>query len=136
MYDIGEYTFSKYKVVWKALASGMISSVISSINHELLGNKLVIPDHNVLMTPFNTREEAHYLCGILNSKIVNDFVVAYISWFYSSHILEHINIPDFDKTNNDHLLISNISEKAHKVGQLTPAEQQKLNDLVASILTK
>ena len=136
LYDIGEYTFSNYKVVWKALASGMISSVISSIDHELLGKKLVIPDHNVLMTPFNNREEAHYLCGILNSKIVNDFVVAYISWFYSSHILEHINIPDFNKNNKDHLLISSISEKAHKVGQLTSSEQEKLNDLAVSILTK
>ena len=136
LYDIGEYTFSKYKVVWKALASGMISSVISSIDHKLLGNKLVIPDHNVLMTPFNTKEEANYLCGILNSKIVNDFVVAYISWFYSSHILEHINIPDFDKNNKDHLLISRISEKAHKAGQLNTSEQEELNDLVAGILTK
>lgn len=134
LYDIGEYTFSKYKVVWKALASGMIASVINSVDYELLGNKLVIPDHNVLMVPLGTVQEANYLCGVLNSEIVNDFVIAYISWFYSSHILEHINIPNFDGNNKEHMKISELSKMAHKKGELTKSEQADLNSAVVKVL--
>ncbi len=136
LYDIGEYTFSKYKVVWKALASGMIASVINSIDYGLLGNKLVIPDHNVLMVPLDTAEEAHYLCGILNSEIVNEFVIAYISWFYSSHILEHINIPSFNVNNRNHRRISELSQKAHLHKKLTEFEQEELNNITLAILEK
>lgn len=136
LYDIGKYTFSKYKVVWKALASGMVASVISLAKNEILGNKLIIPDHNVLMVPFLNEDEAYYFCGILNSQIVNDFVVAYISWFYSSHILEHINIPSFNKNNKDHIKIVEISKGAHKRGKLKEKKQEKLNTLTRSVLSK
>lgn len=128
LYNIGEYTFSPYKVVWKALASGMISSVISSDM-----NKLIIPDHNLLMIPFNNEIEANYLCGVLNSKIINDFVTSYISRFYSSHILENINIPDFDPNNDTHTRIAELSKKAHKNGELNKNEQILLNNLVETI---
>ena len=128
LYNIGEYTFSPYKVVWKALASGMISSVISSNM-----SKLIIPDHNLLMIPFNNEIEANYLCGVLNSKIINDFVTSYISRFYSSHILENINIPDFDTNNKTHIKIAELSIKGHKNGELNKNEQILLNNLVETI---
>lgn len=134
LYNIGEYTFSPYKVVWKALASGMISSVISSNNKGKASEKMIIPDHNLLMIPFSNELEANYLCGVLNSKIINDFVTSYISWFYSSHILEHINIPDFDKNNVNHIEIAKISVLAHKKGCLTDNEQINLNELVEKII--
>ena len=134
LYNIGKYTFSPYKVVWKALASGMISSVISSIKTSDSSEKLVIPDHNVLMIPFENGQNAHYLCGVLNSKIINDFVTSYISWFYSSHILEHINIPDFDNKNSYHIKIANLSIKAHNEGNLDNENQDNLNHLTESIL--
>ena len=134
LYNIGEYTFSPYKVVWKALASGMISSVISTKNKSKGIEKLIIPDHNLLMIPFNDELEANYLCGVLNSKIINDFVTSYISWFYSSHILEHINIPDFDFKNLKHIEIAKISVLAHKNGSLNEKEQSNLNKLVEKII--
>ena len=134
LYNIGPYTYSPYKVVWKALASGMISTVISTINTKELGNKLIIPDHNLLMIPFKNEQEAHFLCAVLNSEILNEFVTSYISWFYSSHILENINIPDFDKNNKKHIKISKLSIDAHKAGELNPKEQKELNKLVVEIL--
>ena len=134
LYNIGEYTFSPYKVVWKALANGMISSVISTIKTEHSPEKLIIPDHNVLMIPFENKENAHYLCGVLNSKIINDFVTSYTSWFYSSHILEHINIPDFDRSNSNHIDIAKLSIQGHKNGKLSEDEQDKLNEFVERIL--
>ena len=108
VYDIGIYTFSKYKVVWKALASGMIATVVSERN-----NKVVIPDHNVVMIPLDNEEEAFYLAGILNSNIVSRFVKAYISWFFSTHIMDNILIPQYDSQNAIHKKIAELSKTAH-----------------------
>ena len=132
LYDIGNYTFSKYKVVWKALASGMIATVVSSKN-----NKIVIPDHNVVMIPIEDEEEAYYLAGILNSEIVTKFVNAYISWFFSTHILENMDIPAFDKNNKDHIKVVELSEKAHSLAEQdcdVSEIEKELNNIVEKIL--
>lgn len=133
LYDIGKYTFSPYKVVWKALASGMIATTISTN-----GNKLIIPDHNLVMIPLYDEDEAYYVSGVLNAEIVSKFVNAYISWFFSTHILEHIYIPKFDFKNKKHIEISNLSKKAHLYA-LNKNEgieliEKKLDILVKSLL--
>lgn len=109
LYDIGAYTFAQYKVIWKALASG-ISAVTISIGGD--GNQ-IIPDHNLLMIPTSIEDEAYYLSGILNAEIVSEFANAYISWFISAHILERINIPKFNDNNNLHNEIARLSKEAH-----------------------
>lgn len=138
LYNIGPYTFSPYKVVWKALAGGMISCVISENSSSAFGeNKLIIPDHNVLMVPFNNEDEAYYFSGIINSDIFNEFVTSYISWFYSAHILEHIKIPKYDYLNKNHKELSQMSKDAHKVKsskELSKIESN-IDDLALEILT-
>ena len=134
LYDIGQYTFSKYKVVWKALASGMIATVVSDKN-----GKIVIPDHNVVMIPVQDEEEAYYIAGILNSDIVTKFVNAYISWFFSTHILENINIPAYDTSDKNHKKVVELSKKAHLLARnecnVSDIEKE-LNNVVEKILLK
>jgi len=133
LYDIGSYTFSPYKVVWKALASGMIATTISSID-----NRLVIPDHNVVMIPIYDEDEAYYLSGVLNAKIVSRFVNAYISWFFSTHILEHMYIPKYDQNNPTHRSIVDLSKKAHIYAKQDidklDSIQTELDEVVESLL--
>ena len=109
LYNIGEYTSAPYKVVWKALASkGMEACVISSEK-----GKLIIPDHNNVMVPFEDREEAYYFCAIVNSKLIGEFIDSYISWFKSNHILENISIPNFIPENSVHHRLAILGEQAH-----------------------
>lgn len=108
-FDIGPYTFSKYKVVWKAIAGNMQSVVIGNDK-----NKIIIPDHNVLMIPLNNLDEAHYICAILNSKICTNFINSFVEWFFSSHILKYFKIPKFDKSKSVHKKLSLMSKEAHK----------------------
>lgn len=133
LYDIGSYTFAPYKVVWKALASGIIAATISSIN-----NILVIPDHNVVMIPVYDEDEAYYLSGILNADIVSKFVKAYISWFFSTHILEHIYIPKYNANNCIHGRIVDLSKKAHEYARQDDKKldsiQKDLDEIVESLL--
>ena len=133
LYNIGPYTFSPYKVVWKALASGMIATTISTNN-----NKLIIPDHNVIMIPLYDEDEAYYISGILNAEIVSKFINAYISWFFSTHILENMYIPKFNPNNKIHKKIVELSREAHdfaiqKDRKLHNTEKQ-VNEIVESLL--
>ncbi len=107
-FDIGPYSFSEFKVVWKALASGMQSCVISKHN-----NKIIIPDHNVMMIAADNENEAYYLSGVLNSDLATIFVTSYIEWFFSTHVLEYFKIPKFDKKNAVHKNIAKQSFEAH-----------------------
>lgn len=110
LYNIGKYTFYPYKVIWKALAKDVAAVTISKDD-----NRMIIPDHNLLMVPLESELEAYYLTGILNSDIVSQFVNAYVAWFISGHILERINIPKYCEENELHTEIAVLSKKAHAV---------------------
>ena len=71
---IGEYTFSKYKVVWKYIASEFICAVISTVNDEFLGEKLIIPNEKIMYISTDNEQEAYYICGILSSTVVANCV--------------------------------------------------------------
>jgi len=72
LYNIGPYTFSPYKVVWKEQSSEFECAVIGSMNE-----RVVIPDHKLMLVPFNEEIEAHYVCAILNSAVTRFIVQAY-----------------------------------------------------------
>ena len=134
LYNIGDYTFSPYKVVWKTLATSMTAAVISNKD-----GKLIIPDHNIVMVPLYEEDEAYFLAGILNSDIVNKFVNAYISWFYSTHILENLLIPKFDTNDELHKKIVILSKKAHELSLLKNRElddvEKHINETVKILLS-
>lgn len=120
LYNIGEYTFSPYKVIWKALAKGVEAVTISEKN-----GRMLVPDHNLLMIPLENEMEAYYLSGILNADVVSEFVNAYVAWFISAHILERINIPEYSEGNTLHRDIAALSKEAHQRAE----EEKDLEDL-------
>lgn len=108
LYNIGKYTFSPYKVIWKALSKDVAAVTISNAD-----NRMLIPDHNLLMVPLENEMEAYYLTGILNADIISQFVNAYVAWFISGHILERIKIPQYCEENELHKEIAILSKEAH-----------------------
>lgn len=108
LYNIGKYTFSPYKVIWKALSKDVAAVTISNAD-----NRMLIPDHNLLMVPLENEMEAYYLTGILNAEIISQFVNAYVAWFISGHILERIKIPQYCEENELHKEIAILSKEAH-----------------------
>jgi hypothetical protein len=129
-FDIGPYSFSKYKVVWKALASGMQAVVIESFD-----SKVIVPDHNVMMIPLEDLEEAHYLCAVLNSDVATIFVTSYVTWFFSTHILDFFKIPDWDANSALQQDLSSLSIKAHQASEVEIDKiQNKINSNVRTLL--
>lgn len=125
MYNIGPYTMSPYKVVWKGLAIGIKATVVSKWQgRNYSRGKLVIPEHNTMFIACDKVAEAHYLCALLNSKISSLIVISYIAAFYSTHVLDHIAIPKYNPENGTHRQLSQLSQKAHKL-----AEEDKSDEL-------
>jgi len=110
MFNIGEYTFSTWKVVWREQASGFTAAVVSP--HE---KRAVIPDHKLMLVNVASKQEAHYLCSTLNSSPSCLVVASYaVQISMNTHILEHVRIPDFSSKNRVHSKLAEMSEEAHK----------------------
>ncbi|MEM3591618.1 MAG: class I SAM-dependent DNA methyltransferase [Candidatus Bathyarchaeia archaeon] len=116
VYDIGKYTFSSYKVVWKRIAGAITGKAISfaSAVLEPYKERAVIPNDSLILIPFNNKEEAYYVAGILNSSVSLLTIASYTYELrQETHITQYIRIPKFDKNNDKHVRISDLSEKAH-----------------------
>jgi hypothetical protein len=113
----GEYTFSNYKVVWKRMANDLISAVVSQ-HKTLFGYKTIIPLETVTFFSTNNEFEAHYLCAIINSTQVRDFINSFSSagrGFGTPSVMEHVGIPKFDLKNELHQQLAEISKKCHQL---------------------
>lgn len=123
--NVGKYTFSKYKVLWKEQTGSMsavsISSYYESIKPDLkifTKDKPIVVDSKVLMLDTDTLEESYFVSGILNSKIITNIIDGYaISTNRGIDVLKNIAIPKFDETNPNHLNISNISKSIHEIAR-------------------
>lgn len=112
---VGEYTFAKYKVAWRYIASEFITAVISHIDDHFLGRKLMIPNEKVMYISTDDENEAYYLCGVLSSDPVVFCVKSYMNpTSISTHVLEKLYIPTFDPTNKVHLEISKLCKEGHQ----------------------
>jgi methylase of polypeptide subunit release factors len=96
LYDIGDYTFYPYKVVWKNIAGAITGkateftcAVISSIDDKFLGKKLMIPNVKLMLIPLKKEEEAHYVCSLLNSSITSLFVASYVLRYRNWNLHAH-----------------------------------------------
>ncbi|MEM7816483.1 MAG: hypothetical protein QXZ20_01065, partial [Candidatus Aenigmatarchaeota archaeon] len=82
------------------------------------GDKIVIGSDTTARFPTNSEPEAHYLCAIINSKPVRDFIKSFSSagrGFGTPSVMEHVGIPKFDPKNLLHQKLSEISKKCHQL---------------------
>ncbi len=113
----GNYTFSTYKVVWKRMSNDIFAAVVSEFKMPY-GYKKVIPLDTVSFFPVDNELEAHYLCAIINSKPVRDFIKSFSSagrGFGTPSVMEHVAIPKFDPQNPLHQKLAEISKKCHQL---------------------
>ena len=127
----GEYTFSNYKVVWKRMSNDLVSAVVNQ-HKTLYGYKTIIPLETVTFFSTDTESEAHYLCAIINSKPVRDFIKSFSSagrGFGTPSVMEHVGIPKFDPKNPLHQRLAEISKQCHQLkAQGNEKEIEKLEE--------
>lgn len=134
IYNVGPYTFSPYKVIWREQSTEFQSAVISSNE-----SKQILPDHKLMQVPLNDEDEAHYLSALLNSSPSTMVIKSYVvSTQTSTHVLENISIPKYLPTNRDHIELAELSKMCHNAafaGKTKEIEslEIKIDDLAKKI---
>jgi len=140
--NVGDYTFSKYKLLWKEQSKQMTTAVISSLDDEFLGDKTIVTDSKVLYVSFNKKEEANYLCAILNSRLIGEIIEAYtIDVQKGVDIVKNINIPKFNPKDKVHNELAELSIKAHNLYKNNKKKEikeveNKIEELVPLVFKK
>jgi len=142
MFNIGTYTFSPFKVVWNRMGKKLNASVLEPFETKFFGIKVVIPDNVLTFIPFHDKNEAYFVCSIINSKlcsfILHNFSLKGGKSFAPPSILKFLNIPKYDSKNNIHKNLAKLSGEAHTYAKKEQTQKlnqniQKINDLVFKI---
>lgn len=104
---VGDYTLARHKVVWKDIATDFAAAVVSPQDPPCL------PVHTVMQVACESADEAHYLCGMLNSAAARAFVTAYVATHISTHTVQMIHVPLFQPKNRVHRAVAEASKAAH-----------------------
>ena len=113
VYNSGSYTFASFKVVWAELSTTFQAAVFSDAIVPLIGKRVFVPDHKVYFSDFASEDVAHFVCGLLNSAIVKEYVESHTIQIQVSNIFKHLKIPRYQSDRIDHRDLAGKSQAAH-----------------------
>ncbi len=135
MYNISTYTFSPFRVVWKTMGSSIESAVVGLREDDFVGKKSPIHKNTVISVSLDNEIEAHYLCAVLNSSIVNFVAKCYSvkggKSFGSANLLEYVRIPQFDPGNALHARLAGLSQQAHAA--MAAGQTERVGEIEAQV---
>jgi len=116
IYCVGDYSFLPHKVVWMEQQNpGQFrAAVIGSVADALLPNRVLVPDHKLYFVGLDSEQEAHYLCGFLNSRPVRTWLGGFLlDKQIGTSIFQYMKVPVFVASHPLHERIAHISKLAH-----------------------
>lgn len=145
--NIGIYTYSPYKVLWKEQTGSMSAVVVSTYFNSVPDadrdlfkkDKPIVVDSKVLMLDVYNEMEAYYVCGIINSPSVIKVVDGYaISTNRGVDVLKYIAIAKYEDANPVHKKIALISKEIHEKMKRTmgKAHIKQLEDILDETVYK
>jgi adenine-specific DNA-methyltransferase len=133
MYGVGDYIFAKYRVTWKFMASN-VKAVVLSQTKTSFGVKELISTKTTALFAVGNKREAHYLCAILNSDVVDSFIRSFSAagrGFGAPSVMENLSIPEFDSEIQVHSRLAELSIDAHTLvarGQDISDQEIQINE--------
>jgi len=113
IYNVGDYTFKPWKVVWPEMSSSFYAAVAGSADVPVIGRRPFIPDHKVYFASFDSKEVAHFLCGMLNTSTVQEWIASHNVSIQVADIFKHLDLPEYNPKENEHVKLSNLVMSAH-----------------------
>ncbi len=150
MFDIGEYTFRPYKVVWHGFGKKRMEAVVVGS----IDDKPIMT--NQAMHPFiglEDEDEAHFLTACLNSSPFEFAVISHTQSggksFAQPGILERLRLPKYQAHNSSHQQLVALSRQAHngkvdmlaidrasaKIWSLSDSELSELQESLLKLVT-
>src|SRR5690606_36654758 len=113
MFNVGEYTFAPWKVVWREQSVWFTCAVAGPRD-----GRAVIPDHNLMLVACHDPDGAYYLSGALNADPGRLAIWTYVvSIQQATHILDNIRVPKFNAVDPVHQRLADLSQRAHALVQ-------------------
>ena len=114
VYNVGAYTFAPFKVVWAEQSGNFCAAVAGKAKTPLLGDRAYIPDHKIFFVDFQEEQPAYFLCGLLTSSLVKEFVESHNISIQVGDIFKHMNLPPFDAKKIAHVRLAKLTKRAHR----------------------
>jgi hypothetical protein len=95
----------------------MAAAVLSTLPTPF-GRKTAISTDTTSFMVAKNRGEAHYLCAILNSDVVDSFIRSFSSagrGFGAPSVMENLAIPEFASEKRLHNRLAELSQEAHNL---------------------
>jgi hypothetical protein len=113
IYNVGNYTFSPYKVIWAEMTGDFAAAVVASGTVPGYGPRVYVPDHKLYFADFNEPEPAYFLCGLLHSAIIKEMIEAHNVATNMGDIFKHVSLPRFNVDNSEHNKLAQLVKLAH-----------------------
>lgn len=120
VYNVGTYTFAPWKLVWAEQPGNRYfpSAVINCGKIPGIGDKILIPDHKIYFADFSTSEPAYYLCGLLQSDMVQTYLKSYLVLLQVGDIFKNLLLPEYNPQDKRHVELVKLVEMAHKTTEV------------------
>ena len=117
VFGLGAYTWSEYKVVWCRLGFKPHFAVVSTVDDPDLGEKMVVPGDHFMFISTASKQEAHFLCALLNSAVYQRSIRGVASEgkaSLSKAVVSRLALPEYSETAESERL-AELSMQAHDI---------------------
>ncbi len=114
VYNVGEYAFKPWKVIWPEMSGKFYAAVAGSAEVPVVGKRPYIPDHKIYYAAFDEKEPAYFLCGLLNTDVVTEWVESHNVSIQVGDVFKHMRLPEYDGKNKVHEELAALVEYAHQ----------------------
>lgn len=113
VYNVGDYTFQQWKVVWPEMSKNFYAAVAGSAMVPGAGMRPYVPDHKVYFASFDKKKPAYFLCGLLNTPLVREWVESHNVSIQVGDVFKHMSLPEYEPANAHHCGLAALVENAH-----------------------
>lgn len=113
VYNVGTYTFAPFKVVWAEQSGNFSAAVAANADVPLVGERPYVPDHKIFFVEFDEEAPAYFLCGLLTSSAVKEFVESHNISIQVGDIFKHMSLPKYEAGNTMHSELAKLVKSAH-----------------------
>lgn len=113
VYNVGDYTFQPWKVIWPEMSSKFFAAVAGAADVPIVGMRPYIPDHKVYYTAFDEKNAAYFLCGLLNAPMVREWIESHTVSIQVGDVFKHMNLPEYNSDDDLHNDLALMVENAH-----------------------
>jgi len=125
IYNVGSYTFLPWKVIWPEIATRFYAAVAGlAAVPGVRGRRPYIPDHKIYYASFARKEPAFFLCGLLNTPVVREWVQSHTISLQVGDVFKHLKLPEYRPDSRVHRALAATVERTHR--EPDPEARKKL----------